>query len=177
MTGRRAAHARLGASTLLIALMVSLLPPATGAGTPRKYEVTTRVDKRANFSRLRTYAWERGRPALDPAMHEQVVAAIDRELAALGFTQRQSAPADVMVSYATVQRTDVDLKSKARGRYGERPTYPVASLVVLMRHPVTSRELFLARVAMRIDPSPETFAGTISDRVSKIFARYPSRSS
>ena len=110
-------------------------------------------------------------------MHQQVVAAIDRELAALGYTKHPSAPADVVVSYASVQRSDIDPKSKAHGPRGERPTYPVASLLVLIRHPITGRELFLARVAMRVDSSPEAFAATIDDRVSKIFARYPTHSS
>ncbi len=146
---------------------------AVSAGEPRKYEVTARVDKRVNFSRFTTYLWERGRPAYDPAMHEQVVAAVDRELAARGLTQRLTAPAHVLVSYTTVERTDIDPKSKRRGPRGEQPTYPVAALVVLIRHAATGRELFLARAAMRVDPSPPAFAAAISDRVAKMFERYP----
>jgi hypothetical protein len=71
----------------------------------------------------------------------------------------------------------VDLKSKVRGPRGERPTYPVASLLVLLRHPVTSRELFLARVAMPIDSTPEALEARVNERVAKVFDRYPTRRS
>ena len=174
---RRHVCRRLGAGALLLAVVMAVLSAGTSAGESRKYRVTVRVDKRTNFSALKTYAWDPGRPALEAAVHRQVVAAIDRELAALGYTKHPSAPADVVVSYATVQRSDIDPKSKVRGPLGERPTYPVASLLVLIRHPITGRELFLARVAMRVDSSPEAFAATIDDRVSKIFERYPTHSS
>ena len=83
------------------------------------------------------------------------------------------APAHVLVSYTTVERSDIDPKSKRRGPHGEQPTYPVAALVVLIRHAATGRELFLARAAMRVDPSPQAFAATISGRVAKMFERYP----
>lgn len=177
VTETRRRRRLLPTGALLIAAALAVVPPGTTAGEPRKYEVTSRVDKRTNFSRLRTYVWERGRPAFDAATHEHIVAAVDRELAALGFTGRASGPADVAVSYATVPRTDIDLKSKLRGPRGERPTYPVATLFVILRHPVTNRELFVARVAMPVDASPQAFAQTINDRVAKIFSHYPGRDS
>ena len=177
MTETRRRHRRLPAGALLIAAALAVVPSGSTAGEPRKWEVTSRVDKRTNFSRLRTYVWERGRPAFDAATHEQIVAAVERQLAARGLTRRASGPADVAVSYATVPRTDIDLKSKLRGPRGERPTYAVATLFVVMRHPVTNRELFVARVAMPVDPSPQAFAETINDRVAKIFSRYPDRDS
>jgi hypothetical protein len=161
------------AGALLLAVVMTALSAGASAGESRKYRVTVRIDKRANFSALRTYVWDPGRPALEAVVHQQVVAAVERELAALGYTKHPSAPADVVVSYSAVQRSDIDLKSKARGPRGERPIYPVASLLLLMRHPQTGRELFLARVAMRVDSSPEAFAATIDDRVSRIFERYP----
>ena len=177
MTKARRRHRRLPAGVLLIAAALAVVPSGSTAGEPRKYEVTSRVDKRTNFSRLRSYVWERGRPAFDAPTHDHIVAAVDRQLAALGLTRRATGPADVAVSYGMVPRTDIDLKSKLRGPRGERPTYPVATLFVVIRHPVTNRELFVARVAMPVDPSPQAFAHTINDRVAKIFSRYPGRDS
>jgi hypothetical protein len=170
---RRHVCRRLGAGAWLLAVVMAVPSAGASVGESRKYRVTVRVDKRSNFSAYKTYTWDPGRPALEAMVHQQVVAAIDRELAALGYTKLPVAPADVVVSYASVLRSDIDLKSKARGPRGERPTYPVASLLVLIRHPITGRELFLARVAMRVDSSPEAFAARIDDRVSKIFERYP----
>jgi hypothetical protein len=163
------------AAALLMAAVLIVLGADTSLGAPRKYKVTTKIDKRTDFSRLKTYVWDRGRPSYDATLHAQVVAAVDRELGALGLTKRSSEPADVVVTYAAVERLDVDLKSKLRGPRGERPTYPVASLLVLLRHPVTSRELFLARVALPIDSSPEAIQARVSERVAKIFDRYPTR--
>jgi hypothetical protein len=161
----------------LIAGFLALFAAAALTAQMPKYKVTATADKGTDFSRLKTYAWEPGWQAHDRTAHEQIVAAVDRELAALGFTKAPEGQSDVTVVYATVQRTDVDLKSKARTAEGQRPTFPVATLVVMIREPGTHKQLFRARVDTPIELEPERIKATIDDRVAQMFARYPKRHS
>jgi len=161
--------------TLMAGVLVVLAAAAAVAGQATKYRVTTKVDKQTDFARLKTYAWEPGWQAYEPAIHDHIVAAVERELAALGLTKAPEGACDVTVVYATLRRTDVDLKSKARTAEGLRPTFPVATLVVLIREPSTHKELFRARVDTPIDLAPEKVNATIDDRVAQMFARYPTR--
>lgn len=160
-----------------LALTAAVAFPAAARGQMPKYKVTTKIDKTVDFSALKTYVWEPGWQAYDPEIHEYIVAAIDRELAALGFTQAAEGKSDVTVGYASVRRTDVDLKSKTRTAEGQRPTFPVATLVVLIREPGTQKELFRARVDTPIQLEPTQAKATIDDRVAQMFARYPTRHS
>ncbi|HEY2908174.1 MAG TPA: DUF4136 domain-containing protein, partial [Vicinamibacterales bacterium] len=142
-----------------------------------KYKVTTTADKHTDFSRLKTYVWETGWASYDRTAHDQIVAAVDRELASLGFTKGTEGHTDVTVVYASVRRTDVNLKSKTRGPDGERPTFPVATLVVLVREPGTNKELFRARSDTPIALESKTIEATIDHEVARMFARYPTRRS
>jgi len=162
---------------LLMAGLFVIAAAQAGAGELRIYNVTTKVAKHADFSKLKTYTLVTGWPSIDVEFHDQVIAAIERELAAAGLAKRTSGPSDVTVTYAAVRRTDVDLKAKGRGPAGERPTYPVASITVRMRHPITNQDLFLARAVTPIDLSPGAIEATINDRIAKMFARYPTRRS
>ncbi len=151
-----------------------LLAAAAFAGDMPKYRITTRADKHTDFSRLKTYAWEPGGwTAFDPGAHERIVAAVDRELAALGFTKATEEDCDVTVVYGSITRTDVDLKAKAVGPEKVRPTYPVASLVILLHEPGTQKELFRARADTPIDPG--RLDAVIDRQVRAMFARYPTR--
>lgn len=162
-------------SMLIAGLLAALASSAAGAGDMIKYKVTTKAAKHTDFAKLKTYEWENGWQAYDEVSHQQIVAAVDRELAALGFSKSTSGTSDVTVTYATVRRADVDLKSKARGPNGERPTYPVATLVVVLREPGTHRNLFRGRADTPIELIAEANKSIIDDRVQQIFARYPTR--
>ena len=148
---------------------------ADGQTVMPKYRVTVKADKHTDFASLRTYAWDRGMRAPYESTHERVVAAVDREMAALGFTQVTDGKSDVLVTYVTLRRTDVDLKAKSRTPDGMRPSYPVATLLVLLRDPGTLKELYRARVDTPIELDEEKLAATIDDRDAQMFARYPTR--
>ena len=47
-----------------------------------------------------------------------IIDAIDRELSARGVTKVTSGSAEIVVTYLSVRRTDVDLKSKPSGKDG-----------------------------------------------------------
>src|SRR5689334_16514845 len=85
---------------------------ATAAADVTKYGIETTIDKRTNFSRLKTYTWTPGWSVWDESIDRQIVLAVDRELARRGLVKVDGAPGDAVVTYAAVQRRDVDPKIK-----------------------------------------------------------------
>lgn len=142
-----------------------------------KYGVKATYDKKTDFSAFKTYSWSGGLPAADKAIHQQLVAAIDQQLAALGLQKKESGPADVVVLYAAVRRTDVDLKSEMNEQTKMRREYPAGTLVIIFRDPTTSRELFKGRADKVLDSDPSKLKELLDTTVKEIFARYPGKKS
>jgi len=155
-----------------LALVVAALPVA---GQTSKYGVTATPDKGTDFTKLKTYVWEAGWQAPDKRVHQQIQAAVDRELGALGFEKRSSGPSDVLLTYAAIRRTDVDVQSKETNKAGARPQYEVGTLVVLVLEPGTRKELFRARVDTPIEVESEKIGPVIDAAVAEMFAKYPTR--
>jgi hypothetical protein len=61
-------------------------------------DVRVTADKKADFSRFKTYSWTESQPAHARATDQAIVAAIDRELSGLGLTK--AADGDVVVTYS-----------------------------------------------------------------------------
>src|SRR4051794_1522541 len=88
-----------------------------------KYGVTVTADKNTDFSRFKTYSWTQTRPSSDKTIDAQVMAAVDRELSALGMSKAPvGGKPDVLVSYSSLTRSDVDVSGKAAAG-GARPQY------------------------------------------------------
>src|ERR1700748_2069514 len=83
------------------------------AGQTPKYGVTVKAEKNVDFARFATYTWTEGRPSSDKTINAQVIAATDRELGALGLKKSVTGPGDVLVTYTSSTRTDVNTKAKA----------------------------------------------------------------
>jgi len=143
------------------------------AQTP-KYGVTVVADKDTNFTALKSYSWEHGWQAYDKTVHNQITTAVDRELTALGFQKRESG-GDVLVTYASLRRIDVDLKSKPTEGNGGRRQYDVGTLVVLLLQPDSRKELYRARADKPIEADPAQTQGLIDGVVTEMFAKYPTR--
>ena len=127
----------------LMSVLVSIAVTAAAGYTP-KYRVKVQADKHTDFSKLRTYSWMDSHPASIPAVDAQIVRAIERELATLGLTKVPSGTGDVVATYTSMTRTDVNTKSKPLAK-DYRPEYSVAD------EPVK----FERRVAGRIDHPPD----------------------
>lgn len=154
-----------------------VLTAAAAAQMP-KYGVTVKADDKTDFSKLKTYKWEAGWKSYDKNIHQTILDAVDRELKELGLEKRDSGAADVTVTYGTVRRTDVDLKSKpSQGSEAGRKQYEVGSLVVLMRDPGTRKELFRARVDKPIEVDAAKVQAAVDEAVREMFAKYPTRKS
>jgi len=159
---------------LSIVCLGILLAVATAGAQKQRYGVTVTTDRKADFSAFKSYAWDTaGYPAMDKAVHQQIVDAVDRELTGLGLEKRTSGPADVVLLYGAQRRTDTDTHADAPAT--NLPTYAVGTLVVLMREPGTRKEIFRGRVDKPIDLTPDKIKGTIDEVVAEMFAKYPTR--
>jgi uncharacterized protein DUF4136 len=160
--------------SMVAAVMLAAAIAPVAARQP-KYRVKATADKHTSFSALRTYAWMPGWTALQEPVDEHIVSAIDRELARLGFVKHAQEPADVIVTYAALQRTDVDLKTKLSDDPEVRREYRVGTLIVLLRRPDTFRDLFRARGDTPLAGDPAAIAGQIDTMVAEMFEQYPTR--
>jgi hypothetical protein len=158
---------------LFAMLMLSLAPCGVVAAAPADSHVKVTVDKDTDFSALHTYAWTRGWASFDPGLDAHIVDAIDRELGSVGLIRRETEPVDVVVSYGTVQRSDVDVHAKRGRRSGVYPEYAVGTLVVLMREAHSRRDLLRARAKVPVDVAQ--LEAQIDTIVARIFAQYPTR--
>ena len=155
----------------LMSVLVSIAITAATAGYTPKYRVKVQADKRTDFSKLRTYSWMGGHPASIATVDAEIVAAIERELLALGLVAVASG-SDVVVTYASMTRTDVNTKSKPIAK-DYRPEYAVGTLVVSLLDPVNLKPLLQLRTDRPVDPAG--LEVTIGDTVAEMFMYFPTR--
>ena len=146
------------------------------AGQQPKYGVTVRVSKAAALAKAKTYSWTASQPSPIKTIDAQIVAAVDRELGALGLTKVASGNSDLVTTYASVSRTDVDLKSEGV-KTGQGRQFAVGTLVVDLRDPATRQPLFRVRVDKPIDAEPDKLEAAINAAVTAMFEKYPTRTS
>ena len=159
--------------SLLFVLAVTLLVPQGGKERP----VESTAAKGKNFAAFHTYTWDKGHEAYDPAAHKVIVAAIDKEMAGLGFTRAEGSSADVMIRYHSLVATVVDFKSlqKApeKAKDGSDKTSQLGTLVVEMLDPAR-KQLWAAKTQETVDAA--TLSQTIGPVVARLFQTYPTRS-
>jgi hypothetical protein len=159
-------------SALLVFVALSAVPTVSFAQRTT-YGVTVDVSDQPALLKAATYAYVPAQPAYDKTVDQLVISAIDRELKARGMTKVTSGRSDMVVTYLSVRRTDVDLKSKPNAK-GALPEYPVGTLVVSMTDPVDrQKKLFNGRIDEPIDLNPATYEATINAAVGAIFGKYP----
>ena len=162
--------------SLMVSLALLLLVPQTRA-EDRGVDSTSAKGK--NFAAFKTYAWDKGHEAYDPAAHKAIVAAVDKEMAALGFTRAEGTPPDALIRYHSLVSTVVDFKSlqKApeKAEDGTTKTSQLGTLVVEMLD--RSRvQLWAAKTREIVDTKDAAaFNQAIGPVVSRIFQTYPTR--
>jgi hypothetical protein len=144
------------------------------AGQQPKYGVTVKVAKAAALAKAKTYSWTASQPSPVMTIDAQIVAAVDRELSARGFTKVATGAGDVVATYASVRRTDVDLKSKGV-KTGQGREFAVGTLVVDLRDPATQQPVFRVRIDTPIDAEPDKLEAAINAAVAAMFEKYPTR--
>ena len=163
-------RAFLWASIVTSALLSASYIAATAQQTKHRVAVTE-VERDA-LEKVKTYTWTVSHPSFDKIADKQIIAAVDRELMARGLTKLATGRGDAEVTYASLSRTDVDLKSEPSAT-GELRTYPVGVLVVQVRDSANGQMLFNAKVHSPIDTEPAKLEAAINAATAAIFRKYP----
>jgi len=137
-----------------------------------KYGATATVAKNFNPATVKTYTWTPGRPSTDKAIDAKIIAAVDKELTSVGLQPATGGTGDVLVTYYSISRTDVDVKAKPDEK-GLRPEHTVGSLVVALLDPASRKPA----VQLRIDKPIERtdIEGSINTLVPELFTKYPGK--
>jgi hypothetical protein len=163
---------------IVIASLGAVLAAAVAAPlvaqTP-KYGVSATSAKGTDFSKFKTYQWEHGWQSPDKDVNNWILAAVDREMAAVGLEKKPGGTTDLLVTYASLRRIDVDLSSKPTDGEAGRRQYDVGSLVVLLLEPGSRKELFRARVDQPINTDRDKVQGIIDTAVTEMFQKYPTK--
>ena len=160
---------RLTLATLLIGALIAV-DAITLAGQT-KYGVTVKAADAAALAKASTYRWTTGHHALDKTVHKNITAAVDRELQARGLRSVETGSSDVIVSYSSLTRTDVDLKPRATP--GEvLDQQHVGTLVVELRDH-SGRSLFHVRMDTPIEKDPVKLEAIVNAAVAAMFEKYP----
>jgi len=163
---------RIALISFAVACTLSGADHAAFAGQQPKYGVSVKASKPSALAKAKTYTWTVSQPSFNKDADRQILAAVDKELQARGLT-KAAAGGDLAVTYASVTRTDVDVKSKAKG--GELAEYAVGTLVVDVRNPANKQSLFRVRMDTPITTSDAAkFEAEINAAVAAMFEKYPS---
>ena len=161
-------------SSLFVTLAIVAVAGLVPAAQYTKYGVTVDVVNAAALSKAQTYSYVPGQPAVDKTVNQQIIDALDRELSARAMMKLTAGNPDVVVTYMSLQRTDVDLKSKPSAKDGTLRQYPVGTLVVAILDPVDrQKKLFNVRVDEPLDLDPVKLEATIKAAMAAIFEKYP----
>jgi hypothetical protein len=161
-------------SRIIVGIGVCLAITASANGQMPKYGVTVTADKNVDFAAFKTYSWTVGQPSAVKAIDSRVVAAVDRELGALGMTKATSGSGDVLATYYSLSRTDANVNAKPDAQ-GQLPQYRVGTLVVALLNPTDRHRMLRLRVDQPIEIEPAKLEATIDNAVAAMFARYPTR--
>src|SRR5262245_56950872 len=145
----------------LVYSMSVLLTAVVAAQTP-KYGATAETEKNVDYARFKTYSWTKGQPSFYSSIDAKIIGAVDKELAALGMSQASSGAGDVVVTYYSVTRTDVNLKAKADPN-GKQPQYSVGTLMVAFLDPGSRKRLLRLRIDRPIEAQAEKVEAVIDE--------------
>ena len=161
---------RLTRSACVLACVLLAASQLVVAG--QKYGVTVLQSKSEQLAKAKTYVWITSQPSVYKEVDQQIKAAVDRELAARGLKKLDSGPSDVVVTYGSLNRSDVDLSSRPAAD-GARTEHAIGTLLVDVRDPASRDSLFRVRMDTPIDKDPVKLEAAINAAVTSMFAKYP----
>jgi hypothetical protein len=159
---------------LIVGAVMSVIGVAVLCAQTPTYGVTVTVAKGVDPAKFKTYSWIKGGPSPDKTVDAQILAAVDKELPGVGLTKAASGKPDVLVTYYSLRRTDVNLEAKPDSA-GKQPQYPVGSLMVALMDPGTRKRLVQLRTDKPLELEPAKLEAGINAAVTEMFAKYPTR--
>jgi len=164
---------------LAVALLIALLIPVLGLA--QKAPTVMQLDKAVDFATFHTYSYEPGHPAILKEVDARVVAGIEAQMAAVGLTKAAAGKGDVVVTYHTVTRTDVDLSTfdnvqpQAGGERKPAETLKIGTLVVDVKSTAAGKLAWRAKVEQVFAGSPAAQLKAVDEAVVAVFSVYPTK--
>ncbi len=157
-------------------VMVALLMVAQGTLKPGA--INTTADQKVDFSALRAYAWEKGGDAFDRDIHAALIAAVDAELAARGYSKVDAGKADVTIAYYAMGSNEIDFDAldSAKGK-DSAPTKSVGTLGLAMYRQPGRTRIWTAQTRDYVDVRPEMRDATARRLVARLLDTIPKRKS
>jgi hypothetical protein len=162
---------RITLTTLMLIGASIATPGAAPAGQQTKYGVSVKESKPAALANVKTYRWTETHPSFEKTIDAQIIVAVDRELQARGLRKLAAGPCDLLVTYSSLSRTDVDLKSPTA--LGESSELAVGTLIVDLRDPSNRSSLFRVRMDTPIETDRARLEAIINAGVAAMFEKYP----
>ena len=175
---------------LVIGMLAVVLAPALVLAQKTTYD----FDKTANFAGFKTYAHKEGTRVGQELIDARIVAAIDAQMAAKGFTVSESAP-DVVVVYHVAFDKQKDISTYSSGYGGGYGRYGygygggwaggtsttqvrdilIGTLVIDVADVKAGKMVWRGMGVKEVDTTakPEKRDKSISKAVEKIFKNYP----
>ena len=173
---------------LVTAGMIALLLPGSALAQKVSYD----YDKTANFASFKTYAHKEGTKVGQELIDNRIVAAIDEQMAAKGFTKSESNP-DVFVVYHVAFDKQKDISTFSSGYGGGYGPYGwgwgggmattttqvrdivVGTLVIDMADAKKGQLAWrgMATKEVKTQASPEKRDKSINEAVKKVFKNFP----
>ncbi len=166
-----------------VAVLLLLACPAIGfAQKPKAVKpVVVRHDKTVDFTKFRTYSYQQGQPAILKDVDARIVADLEAQLQAVGLTRAPEGSGDVVVTYYSVTRTDVDLatfdrQEPAAGTQRKMAeTYTVGTLVVDVKPADAAAPAWRVKIDEVLAGDAAAQLKTVDGAVAAIFSVYPTR--
>jgi len=159
-------------------------------------KISNDYDRQADFSQYKTYTWrdsETNVADTDPFAHERFISAVDRQLAAKGFSKASSgSDPDVVVTYHAEDKQGMSLDTTymgggwgygpgwGRGRgmgMGSTTTtvrqYTIGTVVLDMWDAKEKRLVWRGTASDTVSDNPDKSASQIQKAAEKLFKNYP----
>jgi len=171
--------------TRMLTVAALVLLPALAQAQKTSYD----YDKTADFAKFKTYALKEGTKVGDPLIDRRIVAAIETELAAKGFTKSDAKP-DVAVVYHVAFDKQKDITAYNTGGYGGygyrwgggwgttdvRVNEILVGTLVIDMADTSKQEMVWRGMGVKevnTQANPEKRDKSITSAVQKIFKNYP----
>lgn len=162
-----------------IILLSSLLLLVSLQSWPEPGQVVSSIDKTADFSSVRTYAWERGIEVADREAHKLVVAAIEAELSKRGMRLVESTSADIIVRYDALSSTPANLdelqRTSKKDPNAVAATKVLGSLAISTHRNRSPNRMWLGHARDVVDTTPAGREAAVRKIVARVFETYPIR--
>jgi Domain of unknown function (DUF4136) len=160
---------------LTVASCVVLLALTTGLAGQAKYVVKATTAEHVDFEKFETYSWTTGKPSHNKEVDAWIVAAVDRELSALGLRKTTLILGDILATYDSASRADSEQPGQPEVKGGPPPRWVGGFIVSLLDSGNSRRPLLRLRLDRPIDVEPSQLHPEIDHVVMEMFAKYPGR--